>query len=155
MTPDGDEAAVRRFVEQFAENLVAAGMPRMPSRVFACLLVSPQGRLTAAELAESLQVSPAAVSGAVRYLIQVDLAARERLPGSRREVYRLYANAWYEMMASRDQMLARWVTTLGEGIEVLGADSPGGRRLVETRAFMQFLEEELEGLLERWRARNP
>jgi hypothetical protein len=57
---EGDEdAAVRRFVERFAQLLMEAGMPRMPSRAFACLLAEDSGRLTAAEFAERVQVSPA------------------------------------------------------------------------------------------------
>ena len=66
-----DEEAVRRFIERFALNLVEAGMARMPARVFAGVLVAADGRQTAAELAELLQVSPAAISGAVRYLTQL------------------------------------------------------------------------------------
>jgi hypothetical protein len=48
----------------FALNLVEAGMARMPARVFAGVLVAEDGRQTAAELAELLQVSPAAISPA-------------------------------------------------------------------------------------------
>jgi hypothetical protein len=59
-----DEEAVRRFIERFALNLVEAGMARMPARVFAGVLVAEDGRQTAAELAELLQVSPAAISPA-------------------------------------------------------------------------------------------
>ena len=54
----------------------------MPARVFVALLVSDDGRRTAAELAEMLKVSPAAISNAVRYLQQVRLAVREREPGN-------------------------------------------------------------------------
>jgi ABC-2 type transport system ATP-binding protein len=70
-----DEAAVRRFIEGFAAALADGGVPRMPARVFAALLATDSGRLTAAELGERLQVSPAAISGAVRYLTQVALVA--------------------------------------------------------------------------------
>lgn len=35
-----DDEAVSQFVEQFAAQLVEAGMQRMPARVFACLLAS-------------------------------------------------------------------------------------------------------------------
>ena len=49
----------------------------MPARVFAALLASDSGRLTSAELSALLKVSPAAVSGAVRYLAQVNLVSRE------------------------------------------------------------------------------
>src|SRR5499427_10427465 len=80
---------VPEFIEKFAAVLVAAGFPPMPARVFVALLVTDSGRLTAADLAEVLRVSPAAVSGAVRYLIQVGLVHKERVPGSRRDYYRM------------------------------------------------------------------
>jgi hypothetical protein len=54
--------AVARFVERFASVLEESGMPRMPSRVFAALLATDSGRATAAELADGLRVSAAAVS---------------------------------------------------------------------------------------------
>ena len=84
----GDDAMFS-YVERFASVLVAAGFPPMPARVFVALLVTESGRLTAAELAEVLRVSPAAVSGAVRYLTQLGLVHKERVPGSRRDYYRM------------------------------------------------------------------
>src|SRR5215211_9206123 len=77
-----DDEAVRRFVERFALDLAEAGMPRMPARVFAAILSAHDGRCTAADLAGALRVSPAAVSGAVRYLAQLGLVRRERSRGS-------------------------------------------------------------------------
>jgi DNA-binding transcriptional regulator GbsR (MarR family) len=146
-----DETAVAAFVEHFAQLLVEGGMARMPARVFVRLLVSDEGRLTAAELADQLKASPAAISGAIRYLEQTDLAGRRREPGSRRDVYVVRGmDIWYEAMARRDQMLSRWIDGLAEGVEVLG-DSPGGLRVAETREFMQFLAAELPAMLERWR----
>ena len=85
--PERDPEAVRQFVEHFASALTDAGLQRMHARVFAALHGTDSGRLTAAEIAESLQVSPAAVSGAVRYLTQFNLIRREREPGSRRDTY--------------------------------------------------------------------
>jgi DNA-binding transcriptional regulator GbsR (MarR family) len=147
-----DEEAVASFVEHFAQLLVEAGMPRMPSRVFVRLLVSDEGRLTAAELAELLKASPAAISGAIRYLEQVDLATRRREPGSRRDYYAVRGmDIWYEAMTRRDQMLNRWIEGLGEGIEALGKETPGGLRVAETREFMAFMAAELPTMLERWR----
>jgi DNA-binding transcriptional regulator GbsR (MarR family) len=104
-------------------------MPRIASRVFVALLATDSGRLTAAELSERLQASPAAISGAVRYLIQINLASREREPGSRRDHYRVHDDVWYEAFASRDQELSRWAASLRDGAEVLGADTPAGARL--------------------------
>ena len=126
-------------------------MQRMSARVFACLLASDSGVLTSAELGERLQVSPAAVSGAIRYLSQVDMVSREREPGSRRDRYRVHSDQWYEAMARRDNILTRWEGTLRDGVESLGEDSPAGRRMNETLVFFEFLQKELAGLLQRWR----
>ncbi len=147
---------VSRFVERFASVLVDAGMPRMPSRVFALLLATDSGRLTAVELAERLQVSPAAVSGAVRYLTQVSLISREREPGSRKDVYRLHDDQWYEAIVRREPLLTRWERAVLEGIDAVGADTPAGRRLRDTASFFEFLAVEMPALLTRWREqRSP
>ncbi|GAA4002838.1 MarR family transcriptional regulator [Streptomyces sp. NBC_01352] len=146
-----DAEAVSKFVEAFAAQLVEAGMQRMAARVFAALLASDSGAMTSAELGEQLQVSPAAVSGAVRYLAQVHMVSREREPGSRRERYRVHSDQWYEALTNRDAILKRWEQTLREGVDSLGAASPGGQRIAETLAFFEYLEGELIKLMERWR----
>jgi DNA-binding transcriptional regulator GbsR (MarR family) len=146
-----DAESVSRFVEHFAAQLVEAGLPRMPARVFAALLSSDSGARTSAELAEQLQISPAAVSGAVRYLAQVHMLSREREPGSRRERYRVHSDQWYEALTSREAIIKRWEDALREGVASLGAETPAGRRLAETLAFFEFIEKDVAGLMERWR----
>ena len=140
-----------RFIEQFALLLADGGVPRMAARVFACVLADDAGQLTAAELAERLRVSPAAVSGAARYLIQVDLLTKAREPGARRDHYRLADNLWYEAFGHKETLLRRWEEGLLEGIELLGPDSPAGRRLEDSREFFAFIRTELGPMLERWR----
>ncbi|WP_245997458.1 GbsR/MarR family transcriptional regulator [Streptomyces armeniacus] len=149
-TEDYDDR-VSQFVERFAGDLTEAGMQRMAARVFACLLASERGALSSAELSERLQCSPAAVSGAVRYLSQVHMISREREPGSRRESYRLHQDIWYETFTNRDALLSRWTATLRSGAESLGTDTPAGRRVQETTEFFDYLKDELGSLLERWR----
>ncbi|MFG3198055.1 GbsR/MarR family transcriptional regulator [Streptomyces sp. NPDC048208] len=146
-----DPESVSRFVERFAAQLVEAGVPRMPARVFAALLASDTGTLTSAELGELLRISPAAVSGAVRYLAQVHLVSREREPGSRRERYRVHSDQWYEALTSREAIIKRWEEALREGIAGLGPETPAGRRLTDTLEFFEFIESDLAGIMERWR----
>jgi DNA-binding transcriptional regulator GbsR (MarR family) len=151
---EGSDAELR-FIEQFALLLVEAGMPRMPSRVFAAVLAEDSGRLTAGEIAERLRVSPAAVSGAVRYLVQVRLLFRGREPGARSDHYYLSEDdPWYAAITNRSALLARWEEGAARGAEVLGEDRPAGSRLRETAEFFAFLREELPGMLERWQARR-
>ena len=72
MSEARDEEQVRSFVEQMAMFLTDWGFPRMPARVLMGLMAADEERLTAGELAKRLAVSPAAISGAVRYLQQLD-----------------------------------------------------------------------------------
>jgi hypothetical protein len=99
-----------------------------------------------------LQVSAAAISGAVRYLIQTSLVSREREPGSRRDVYRLHDDEWYEAIYRREAVLARWQRAVLDGVDAVGADTPAGARLRDTAEFFAFLQREMPALLERWRA---
>ncbi|WP_376770679.1 GbsR/MarR family transcriptional regulator [Streptomyces physcomitrii] len=148
------EGEVPDFVERFAADLTEAGMPRMSARVFACLLAEDSGQLSSAELAERLRASPAAISGAVRYLSQIHMVGREREPGSRRERYRVRADIWYEAFTGRDKELSRWESTLKSGVDVLGPETEAGRRLAETADFFEFMQSELATLMDRWRARR-
>jgi DNA-binding transcriptional regulator GbsR (MarR family) len=148
---DRDEQAVQQFVERFAAALVDAGIPRMAALVFTALLATDSGRLTADELAAQIQVSHAAISGAVRYLSHVGLLARERQPGSRRDHYVLQDAIWYELIARREQLLDRWITNTRAGIDAVGATTPAGERLAESLAFFEFLRAEMPALLARWR----
>ena len=151
-TSDGDDALLR-FIERFALMLTEAGWPRMPARVFACLLCEDSGWLTAGGLASRLRVSPAAISGAVRYLIQIGLVSREREPGARTDHYRIDDDAWYEAIMRRNDALARWDEALADGVKMLGAGAAAGRRLEESREFFAFLHDEMAQMMERWRQR--
>jgi DNA-binding transcriptional regulator GbsR (MarR family) len=151
-TPEGrDTTEVDRFVEKFALLLTEAGLARMPARVFGALLVTDEGKLTAGELADTLRVSPAAISGAVRYLIQVGLILRGRDPGERRDHYEVTDDMWYEAYANRDQQFVQWAGLMKEGVAAVGADTKAGWRLETSRQFFEFIRQEIPALLARWR----
>ena len=138
------------YIERFAAVLVAAGFPPMPARVFVALLIADSGRLSAADLAATLRISPAAVSGAVRYLIQVGLVHKERVPGSRRDYYRMPGNLWDDLLRMRDQVMSRWAALVREGIDLVGPDTAAGARMAEQAAFLEFATREMADLLTRW-----
>jgi DNA-binding transcriptional regulator GbsR (MarR family) len=150
-TPQPEDSLLA-FLERFASVLVAAGFPAMPARVFAALHVTDSGRLTAAELADMLRISPAAVSGAVRYLSSLGLVHKERVPGSRRDYYRMPPDVWHEVMRLQTQVLVRWANLLKEGIDIVGADTPAGARLSTQASFIEFLNKEMPAVLARWDA---
>ena len=150
-----DERAVAAYVERFGDTLTDAGMPRLASRVFAQLLADEDGRMTAAELTEALDVSPAAISGAVRYLTQTYLIGKERERGSRRDVYVVQADAWHGAMLSRDRVLGQIESNLRAGVPAVGGLSTrAGRRIQLSVAFLEFLAERLGSMEGEWDQRK-
>jgi DNA-binding transcriptional regulator GbsR (MarR family) len=142
------------FVERLGGALTSAGLARLPSRIFAAVMVDEDGRMTAAEIGEALGVSPAAVSGAVKYLDGVGMVRRERERGSRRDVFVVDDEAWHDTLLQADNIYRPMITALEQGIDELGPDDAARQRLVVSRAFMQFILEELRGINDRWTARR-
>jgi DNA-binding transcriptional regulator GbsR (MarR family) len=149
-----DPAAVRRFIERFTAQLTQAGFPRTPARIFVALLTADDSSLTAAQLAELLQASPASVSGGARYLLQVGLITAEGEPGSRRQHYRMSVDVWQDIVSLRDRQFTRWAAELADGVTILGPDSPAGLRMAQTVRYFEFISAEMADLLQRWKQRD-
>lgn len=138
-------------VERLGQVLEESGVPRMPARVFAYILAEDRDRYTAAELAEGLQVSPAAISGAVRYLTQTRLVVRERRPSGRGDLYRvLDGDVWGTIMAHRIPLLDHYVSTLEEAAALLRPGSAGRARVEETRDYFAFARQGMADLAQQW-----
>ncbi|GAA4533605.1 GbsR/MarR family transcriptional regulator [Nonomuraea ferruginea] len=145
------EGAIADFRERFAQILVESGMPRMAARVYAALLVTDSGKLSAAELAGELGVGASAISGAVKYLVRVRLVERGREPGSRHDFCRVHEHTWSHFISQSVPMLVQVQTGAEQGATLLGLDSTAGQRLDETRRFFAFMREEIERSMAKWR----
>jgi DNA-binding IclR family transcriptional regulator len=138
--------------EQAAAMLTSAGMARMPARVMMALVGSPDEGYTAAELADRLGVSPAAVSGAVRYLISMRLIQRLSRPGDRRDRYDLTDDAWSGMITSNAPLYAALAGHM-DRIADENTDAPiSVARAREVAEFLRFLTERMPRLVDEWRA---
>jgi predicted transcriptional regulator len=146
-----DPEAVRQFIERFTADLALAGFPRTAARIFVALLTADSSSMTAAELAELLQASPASVSGGARYLLQVGIIAAQGEPGSRRQHYRMEPSVWQDIVTLRDRQFTRWAADLRDGVQVLGPGSAAGLRMAATVRYFEFISAEMAGLLERWK----
>jgi biotin operon repressor len=146
-----DEQAVARFVEQSAATLADMGFARMPARVLMLLMATEEQALSAADLAAGLQVSPAAVSNAVRYLLRVGLAEREAVPGARRDKYRLPNDTWYAASGAKQPAYRKLSDVASQGVEATGGPTtPAGARLRDMESFFDYLDTEIPGVVERW-----
>ena len=141
-----------RAVERLGQTLETMGLPRMPARVFAFILADDESAYTAADLARGLDVSPAAISGAVRYLSDTHLIVRERNPAGRGDLFRARdGDIWGTIQAARRPVLDVIIESVQEAVDLLPEGSPGRERVEETRDYFRFVQEDAFGLDRRWR----
>lgn len=138
-----DDATAR-----LASAFTASGFPRMPASVIMALMVSENGALTAEQLAAELKASPAAISGAVRYLAQVGMVQRHRPHGERRYLYELPEHAWYSVSISKTPLYGVITALAGKAAE--GLTGGASERMREMREFFAFLEKRLPLVLAEW-----
>jgi DNA-binding transcriptional ArsR family regulator len=137
-----DTAAVRDYQETLTTVFVTSGLPRMMARVLACLYTTDSGSLTAADLAQRLQVSAASVSKAITFLESLDLVRRERDQG-RRERYVVDDDLWYQSMIRSARSNDEFIETARKGVDVLGRGTPAAARLENAARFLDFVSEAL------------
>lgn len=147
--------ATRWFVEQFALLLCEAGMPRIAARVLAFVLVHDTDHFSAGELADGIQVSPAAISGAVRHLARSGLISRGRDPGLRHDTYWLKdGDTWPVLMLPYESVNKRVHDLIAKSEPLLEHSRLGSQRAREALEYYQFLRQELPKLNQRWRQRT-
>ncbi|WP_031172714.1 GbsR/MarR family transcriptional regulator [Streptosporangium roseum] len=139
-----------RAAERLALTLTEGGMQRMAARTLAVFLFTDQPSVTAGELADRLEASAGAVSGAIKSLLTVGLIERLPAPGSRREHYRLRDDAWATLFTSQNTVIQAMLQAAAAGIAATDEGDPAHRRLARMHAFYEFLLGEIPSLLDRW-----
>lgn len=148
MTQDALSPEVQRLVDAFAE----AGFPRMPAAVLVATLTSGTGRATSDELQSALAVSPAAVSGAVRYLQTVGMMRRHRISAAdRRYVYELPEHAWYAASVNNQELYDR-LAGVAEQVAATLEDPAARERVLDMAGFFRFVQRRIPELLDEWNA---
>lgn len=143
-----------QFVEDFAVAMASLGFPRMPARVLSLLLGAPEETLSARELAERLSVSAAAISGAVRYLAQLQLVQRTRRAGERVDRFGLGASVWEPVISAEAAAYGPLVALCDQALGHDDLSAVARERISETRDFLDFMAGELPRIMERWRAQR-
>ncbi|MEQ4719026.1 helix-turn-helix domain-containing protein [Nonomuraea sp. B19D2] len=145
-----DPEAVREYTERQVDLLMQTGLPRMMSRVLACLHTTDTGALTAKELTRRLQVSPASISTAVAYLEEQQLIRRVRDPRWRRELYVVDDDIWYRAFMASIQRNLALAESAREGVRIFGRTTPVGARLEHVSVFLDRTAQDMIKTAERW-----
>ncbi|MFC8127038.1 helix-turn-helix domain-containing protein [Streptomyces sp. NPDC057302] len=135
-----DAEAVREYEETLTTVFMQSGMSKMTARVHACLCTTDSGSLTASELVQHLQVSPASISKAITFLDAQGLIRRER-DDRRRERYVVDDDVWYQSMMASARAAAQVVETARQGVGILGPGTPAAARLENIARFLDFVSE--------------
>jgi DNA-binding transcriptional ArsR family regulator len=137
-----DAEVVREYEETLTTVFMISGLPKMMARVLGCLYTTDSGRLTASELAQRLQVSPASISKAITFLESLDLVRRER-DERRRERYVVDDDLWYQSMIRSARSNAQVIEAARKGVGILGPGTPAAARLEKVARFLDFVSESL------------
>ena len=141
--PHGRDAeAVAEYEETFTTVLMGSGLPKMAARVLTCLFTTDAGSLTASQLAQRLQVSPASISKAITFLESQSLVRRER-DERRRDRYVVDDELWYQATIASARANDQLAETARQGVAVLGPRTPAAARLENIARFLDFISESI------------
>jgi predicted transcriptional regulator len=141
--PHGRDAeAVRECEETLTTVLMQSGLSKMMARVLACLYTTDSGSLTASELVQRLQVSPASISKAITFLESLDLIRREH-DQRRRERYVVDNDLWYQAMIRSARDNAQVAEAARQSVSILGPGTPAATRLENVARFLDFVSESI------------
>ncbi|MFI9552864.1 GbsR/MarR family transcriptional regulator [Nonomuraea endophytica] len=149
--PHAVTAPAGTMEQEIIEMAVGAGMPRMAAHVHQDLVLSEDGRRTAAELAHRLKVSPASISVAVNFLVQQGFVRRERDPRRRRDIYVIDDDVWYHAIMISERRTLETAQAAKAAAETYGLDTPVGRRLAKTAAYLEHVSLDIMESAARWR----
>ncbi|MFC5752163.1 helix-turn-helix domain-containing protein [Actinomadura rugatobispora] len=144
-------AGTRKAEDKLTDVLVASGLTRMSSRVLACLCTTHSGGLTAADLVQRLQVSPASISKAVAELEAMNLIGREREKRRRRDRYIVDKEIWYRSLLASARFNTNIAEVARQNAEALGHSTPAGARMDAMSGFFEQVGRETVAVAQRYR----
>ena len=145
MTP-----AELRFVEDVGVFLEDLGTSRMTGRVWATLLLADEPSLTAADLADRLEVSAGSVSNATRLLLGLGMIERRRVPGDRKDHFSVHPDSYITLVRAREQSITRFSDLLAGGLRTVDDGTPAHRRLADFHRFYVWLADRFHHLIDEW-----
>ena len=141
----------RLLAEEFGLLYEEVGGTRMAGRVVAWLLLSDPPVQSLTEIASALGVSKAAVSTTVRSLLQAGHVERVSEPGRRGDYYRSCGTRKDAVLqVDHIQAMGRLIQRCLQLVADKDQTQSNYAQLHEMGDFIDFLDAEIPGLVERW-----
>ena len=146
--------AMRQFIETVGLYFEQYEVSRIGGRIIGLLLVA-DAPLSLDDMAAALDVSRASVSTNVRMAVTYGLAELVTKPGDRRDYYRFRADAWDRGLVVNLEAVIALRRIAEQGLAAADpGDTAARERLDELEDFCDFCRDEMQAMLDRWRARR-
>lgn len=141
----------QQFTEDFGLFFEHLGVPRMAGRILAWLLICDPPEQSMHDLVAALGASKSSISTMTRMLISFRLIERVRLPGERRDFYRVRPDLWRRSLDDAQRKFEGFREMAERGLNLLEGESAQRRaRVQEMHDIYDFLTREFPGLVDRW-----
>lgn len=130
---------VESFVERFADYWQSRGAQRIEGRIAGYLLINDSSGVSAAELAEALDVSRGAVSNYTRRLVDLGFVRRVRKPGDRAHYFVMDADVWGGFLESEHTYLESQRALASDALSHVDPNSPAYQRVLNMRDYMGWI----------------
>lgn len=141
---------VSEFVEHAALYFGGLGLSRTGGRIMGLLLTVDENGVDAPELCSALSVAKSSVSVELRRLEDGGLIERFRLPGHRRDRFRLADDVFGNAFRAQMSTFQAFTDLAGRGLRAVGDDPVKRRRLERMRDMYAFMAERFPALLDEW-----
>ncbi|PRY11291.1 MarR family protein [Pontibacter ummariensis] len=148
MTLDEQKKALIERIGIFHEKM---GLQPVAGRILGLMYVADRPALTFDEIREELSISKSATSTALNLLIETGPVEYITFPGDRKRYFRLKTSNWRDALTKRIDNIINFKVLLKEVLECrTDKTSEFNTCLGEFVDFLDFLQEELPNLLDKW-----
>jgi len=139
-----------RFIDEMGRLFEQSALPRMAGKMFGVFLISGSGPLSADQIAGAVHASRGSVSTMTRLLIQARLVERVRLPGDRKDYFRVKPGMAVAILRGKMSQISDLRMLLDQALAFLERKDPARSDLEEMSEFYAFVESELGEMIARW-----
>jgi len=141
----------KAVIEKIGINYETAGLQPAAARIMGLLYVADKPELTFDEITDCLQISKSATSNALNLLLQTGQIEYITFSGDRKRYFRLKISNWRDGFAKKIEVMTSFNKLLRQVLEVRTTETPEyNASLEELINFLNFVNQELPGLLQKW-----
>ncbi|MHC2992551.1 hypothetical protein OB13_13525 [Pontibacter sp. HJ8] len=145
----------RELIEEIGIYHENNGFQPAVARVVGLLLVSDKPELTFDEISETLNISKSATSNALNMLLNTGNIEYTTFSGDRKRYFRIKSTNGRDLFTKKMEDLSGLNDLLKRVLEVRKRENPEHDiRLKNFIGFLDYLKEQLPGLIENWKKNN-